>query len=273
MNRSSITKPVSDFRFIDQLTVAVDRGVPDPLARAPNASLENLGALIEAAVLCQTNSLLAPLVNRSKDRGLVKSLTAAQESPLEIAIGSLAAKSWGFMALCETTVQELRDRLYVFQLAARKAMCFRGQASKAKAKLCGAIGEMVDNIIDHSNAVSSGVVAFCGEEQRFEVSVGDAGIGVLASLRTNPKFSYLQDSGTAMSVAIQDGNSRYGPLQDRGYGFGTLFRALTTLDASIRFRSGDYALESSGRSPTERTAKASQKGTLNGFVISVRLDL
>lgn len=273
MDHRSPAKRVSDFRFLDQVTVAVDRGVADPLALAPNASLENLGALVEATILSAASPPLRGLLKRFKERGPVESLAAARRKPLETEVGTDASRSWGFVTLRETTVEELRDRLYVFQLAARKAMCFRRQASKAKAKLCGAICEMVDNIVDHSNAVTTGVVAFCGNDQRFEVSVGDAGIGVLASLRTNTKFSYLQDAGTAMSVAIHDGNSRYGPRQDRGYGFGTLFRALTTLDAAIRFRSGDYALESSGRGPTERTAKASQKGTLGGFVVSVRLDL
>jgi hypothetical protein len=164
-------------------------------------------------------------------------------------------------------------QLHSLLFAVQKSLNFSRKTSRARQQICGAVEEMVDNIYEHSEAPDTGVVAFYGSPEYVEVSVGDAGIGVLSSLRSNPKFSYLRDTGTAMAEALKDGNSRYGPGEDRGYGFGTLFRALNSLDAELRFRSGDYALEITGRSPSLRNPRILQKGELRGFVVTLQIAL
>ena len=241
------------------------------LSKVPDATLRSVGALVEAAILSRMNPACDALIRRFEKPAVVRALRAAERSPLELFVGKTQRGAFGFMSLKAVPTDDLKEPVYALQLAARKAMLFTRDAERAKARLSGAIGEMVDNVLDHSGEPGSGLIGFCGNEERFELAVGDTGMGVLASLRTNPKFSYLQDEGTAMSVAIQDGNSRHGPVQDRGYGFGTLFRALNTLDAAVRLRSGDYALQTSGRKPGERNTEASQKATLRGFVVSFTL--
>jgi len=265
--------PLSDLRFLDQVALAFERGMKTALASVPHARLKSIGALVEVAVMAQSNRDLTSLFRRFEKPGMVRALKAAQISPLEIFGGRTEQGTYGFMSLNESSADDLREPVYGLQLAARKAMHFQRDSTRTKAKLSGAIEEMIDNVLDHSGKPTSGLIAFFGTEKQFEAAIGDAGMGVLASLQTNPKFSYLQDAGTAMSVAIQDGNSRHGPVLDRGYGFGTLFRALNSIDAAVRLRSGDYALETSGRSPTERTANVSQKATLRGFVVSMTLHI
>lgn len=264
---------LSDFRFLDQAALALERGLKGVLDKVPDAKLQSVGALVEAAILSRTTRTCAPIVRRFENSAVVRALRAAEKSALHLFGGKSDGAAFGFMSLKALPADELREPVYALQLAARKAMVLKRDVDRTKARLSGAIGEMVDNVLDHSGDPSSALIGFYGDSERFEVAVGDAGVGVLASLRTNPKFSYLQDEGSAMSVAIQNGNSRYGPVQDRGYGFGTLFRALNTLDAGVRLRSGDYALETFGRKVGDRIPEASQKATLRGFVVSFTLQL
>lgn len=264
---------LSDLRFLDQAALALERGLKGALDKVPDAKLRSVGALVEAAILSRSNPACVALVRRFEKPAVVRALRAAERSPLELFVGKTQGAAFGFMSLKALPADELKEPVYALQLAARKAMLFKRDADRTKARLSGAIGEMVDNVLDHSGEPASGLIGFCGNEERFELAVGDRGMGVLASLRMNPKFSYIQDPGTAMSVAIQDGNSRHGPVQDRGYGFGTLFRALNTLDAGIRLRSGDYALQTSGHKVGERNPEASQKAALRGFVVSFMLKL
>jgi hypothetical protein len=260
-----------NYRLLDQVSLALERGNQVALSKGQNQSIVGLGALIETRILGCVRPLLNDLLPLFETHDVVEDLKRAETQPLRVIHGSNGTKQWGLLCLSDASVQELAEPLHLFQLETQKALRLQQKANKGKARICGAVGEMVDNIFEHSGALRTGVVAFLGSSETFEVSVGDAGKGILASLQTNPTFAYLRDAGTAMAVAIKDGNSRYGPGMDRGYGFGTLFRALNTLDAEIRFRSGDYALEISGRSPSLRNPYISQKSELHGFVVSVRL--
>ena len=47
-----------------------------------------------------------------------------------------------------TVPDVLREPLHGFELAARKAMQFRASANQAKANICGAFQEMVDNVLE-----------------------------------------------------------------------------------------------------------------------------
>ncbi len=94
-------------------------------------------------------------------------------------------------------------------------------------------------VVDHSELVGTGTIAYFGRKGRFEFVVHDAGIGVLASLRSNPEQSDLRDSGTALESALAEGVSRY-EENGHGYGFRPLFVGLVNLAQLIRFRSGDH---------------------------------
>lgn len=260
------------YKFIDRIALALERTpgiVLDDSAAIPDMPL---GALIEAAVLSQTSSAFESMLKRlTAQRDIIDALCSAKRAPMKPLYRQHDQETWGILALNDVQHGSLGPSLHGFYLKARQAMAFKGSAVKAKARLCGAVDEMVDNVIQHSNASHTGIVAFRATSERYEVVVADAGIVVLASLRSNPAFSFLSDAGLAMSLAMADGNSRFGPAEDRGYGFGTLFRALMTLDAELRFRSGDYAVEVSGRSPSLKDLHIVQKAQLRGFVVSVTL--
>jgi len=137
--------------------------------------------------------------------------------------------------------------------------------------LLGALVELQDNVYEHSGRPETGLIAYGVSHAAFEFVVADAGIGVLASLRQNPEFSGLTDSGAALRAAASDGASRLGRGSGHGYGIGQLFRALAHNEGELRFRSGDHALTLWGDSPSlTGQIEIAQKAWLPGLTISVR---
>jgi len=263
---------LTDYRSIDHFALALERGIRNAVDKIEHQSTIALGPIVEAVSLAWTSREIAPFILKFDCQKLIQTIRTARKQPLKARYGREGDRQWGFICFNESTAEVVREPLQGFQLATRKAMLLPTSANQAKARICGALQELVDNILDHSGAPRTGIAGFLVSAQHFELSVGDAGMGMLASLRSNPTFSYLTDAGSAMAVGLEEGNSRYG-LQDRGFGFGTLFRALNTLNAELRFRTGDYALEVAGRSPTLRNNRISQKAVLQGFVASVKLTL
>lgn len=154
---------------------------------------------------------------------------------------------------------------------AENAAVAAGLARALAAGLMGALGELLDNVFEHSGRPESGVVAYAASEGAFEFVVADAGRGVLASLRENPEFAGLTDSGTALRAAASDGASRHARSTGHGYGIGQLFRALAHEAAELRFRSGDHALRLWGDAPSLiGQVELAQKAWLDGLAVSVR---
>lgn len=138
------------------------------------------------------------------------------------------------------------------------------------AGLLGALIEIQDNVYEHSGAPETGVVAYASTASSFEFVVADRGIGVLSSLRQNPKYADVSDAGAALSLAITDGVSRFPSETGHGQGFNQLFRALVGQNAELRFRSGDHALTlRPGRDFTEGSSVLAQVAPLAGLSISV----
>lgn len=137
--------------------------------------------------------------------------------------------------------------------------------------LIGALGELQDNVYEHSEAFESGLAAYAVSAGVFEFVVADAGIGVLASLRRNPEFASMADSGDALKVAASDGASRFDRSTGHGFGIGTLFRALARDAGELRFRSGDHAMSICGNRPSlTGRVDVVQKAWLDGLIVSVR---
>lgn len=137
--------------------------------------------------------------------------------------------------------------------------------------LMGALGELQDNVYEHSGKPDSGLVAYAVSANAFEFIVADGGIGALASLRTNPAYVHLKTSAEALELAMSDRGSRFGSDTGRGYGIGTLFKALARDAGELRFRSGDYAISIEGDRPALIGRKrVVQKAWLDGFAVSVR---
>ena len=142
------------------------------------------------------------------------------------------------------------------------------------AGLMGALGELQDNVFEHSGRPESGLVAYGTKAGTFEFVVADAGRGVLASLCENPEFTHLADCGAALRLAASDGASRHISESGHGYGIGQLFRALAHHNAELRFRSGDHALRIWGDAPSlTGQVEILQKAWLDGLTVTVRCAL
>lgn len=137
------------------------------------------------------------------------------------------------------------------------------------ASLIGALGEMQDNVYEHSGADQTGLVAYAVTNRSFEFVVADRGIGVLETLRQNPEYAHLTDSGMALTQAIRPGVSRFPSASGRGQGFVQLCRSMVTNGVELRFRSGDHSLS---LSPTDDPLDGDQRlihtSTLAGMTIS-----
>lgn len=118
----------------------------------------------------------------------------------------------------------------------------KGVPAPLVASLIGAMGEMQDNVYEHSGAARTGMVAYAVTDRTFEFVVADRGMGVLETLHQNPDYAYLPDAGAALTQAIRPGVSRFPAASGRGQGFVQLCRSLVTHRVELRFRSGDHAL-------------------------------
>jgi anti-sigma regulatory factor (Ser/Thr protein kinase) len=152
------------------------------------------------------------------------------------------------------------------QRAARDVACPPGSVS---GQLAAAMEELENNIHEHSDAATTGLLAFRAAPGAFEFVVADRGIGILTSLRRCPLYTAVSDHGKALESALTDGISRFGSESGRGHGFRPIFLGLANLRGSLRFRSGDHALLIDGTSPSLMTARLAQKPLLDGFFASI----
>jgi anti-sigma regulatory factor (Ser/Thr protein kinase) len=139
-------------------------------------------------------------------------------------------------------------------------------------QMAAAIAELEGNIQEHSDAVTTGVLAYRAITNVFEFVVADHGIGILESLRSSPRFGELNDHGRALEQALTDGTSRHNDPR-RGHGFRPIFQGLTNLHGYLRFRTGDSAIVMDGTTPNLATAQLFQKPRLIGFFGSVRCEI
>ena len=150
------------------------------------------------------------------------------------------------------------------QDAAKKA----GLSLKFAQGLVATLDDMANNAADHSQNPTTAIVGYKWTNGSFEYVVADAGIGVLQSLHTCSEYSSVSDSGEALDIAIQSGESRYGKGSGHGLGFDHLVLNIANRNSRLRFRSGDYSLTLDGLSqPTEKIIRPCSD--LQGFLISV----
>jgi hypothetical protein len=147
-----------------------------------------------------------------------------------------------------------------------------GFGADIAAGLAGAIQEMADNIVRHSEAPNSGIAAFTKTGDRFEYVVGDCGIGMLASLRKAPEFQSLRDDIEALPLAVTPGVSRFGRGSGYGYGFRAVFLPLRAANGMVRLRSGHAVLEMAGAGVHANQGKCSQRPAHQGVVVSVAVE-
>jgi len=143
-----------------------------------------------------------------------------------------------------------------------------GIAGHVAAAIAGAILELADNVMQHSEAPTTGIAAFSRLNGHFEYVVADSGIGMLRSLRRAPEFESLRDDLEALPLAITSGVSRRGRGSGFGYGYRQIFAPLRAASGSIRLRSGRAVLHVSGFMATPDQAQCSQRPDHQGVVVA-----
>ncbi|MDA9436270.1 hypothetical protein [Bradyrhizobium sp. CCBAU 51627] len=251
------------FAALDGIAFAASRG---RLGDVPEYVADDLGPLIEMVQLARTGLLpppnSAPWLRLNGTEAVLRAAVSGTER-----WASPYGNGSGFLR-CDVLQTEPK-RWTAFLLETHKAALASGFPTQTVSRLMGAMGELADNVLEHSEAVPTGFVVYRSRPGSFEFAVADKGIGTLASLRSNPKYDYLVDDGDALQCALTDGESRFGKATQRGTGFSTLFRSLVNMNASLRFRSGDHALIMHGTSPTLVNAHVAKKARASGFMTSV----
>ena len=243
-----------------QLDASLVRGLYVPKTLSP--LLELFMLVKSGAIPCETEDLLH---ERNGATALFRALDNEQES-------------WvsrdGRHGILRTGPPQTVAGTEGFLLAAKSAATHISRVpGSAPAHLIAAMEEMRSNILDHSEAESTGVVAFRAAKGVFEFVAADLGIGVLRSLTKCSDYASLTNHGEALNLALHEGTSRHGASSNHGYGFRDLFRSVVYLQADLRFRSGDYALIMDGTNSDLATARLSQKPMYKGFFVGAQCRL
>lgn len=257
-----------DLAELDDHALAIDDGDRSSIAELAHVTFASVPVLLEALILRDAWRQMGNTVKYRTDYALAASLKVAlagKQTPVGLSKEADAA----FLPLRSLRADGLEPWQHAFGISAMHMMQSLQVPKKATQAVCGALGELIGNIFDHSDAAATGLVGAARREGAFEFCVADAGRGVLAGYKANPKFDGIADEGRALELAVCRHVSR---LDDagRGNGFRVLLQALSSLDADIRVRSGRAALLGAG-SAGNRGFTIAQKGELRGFVVSVSI--
>lgn len=225
---------------------------------------DRIGPLVELALASFSNPTGYPKINVRGNRN--RQLRAAVEN--HCLSGSELGSIFGVfpLALQQSSPGQWDSWCLRLQHAAERS----GFPKSFAQGIAAAVGELVDNVGEHSRRIESGIAAFAAGAKSIEFVVADAGIGVLDSLRQNPDFANLRDSGEALREAAKDGVSSISTASGRGYGIGQLFRALAGWDGEVRFRSGDHSLTIRGDSLSlSGGLEIAQRPVFDGLTISI----
>lgn len=269
MSQGAPVEVAASFEATDDLLWQAAAGRLPKLGRVALVRSGRIGPLVELA--------LASLARPEAYRAIAVQPPAFHQVVAALRIGAIsgagARDRAGVFPLSRFDPQAEDDRLVWDQWAthAENAAVAAGLAKGLVGGLMGALGELQDNVFEHSGRPDSGVIAYAASDGAFEFVVADGGRGVLASLRENSEFAAVEDSGAALRVSASDGASRHPRSTGHGYGIGQLFRALAHDAAELRFRSGDHALRLWGDAPSlTGQVELAQKAWLDGLTISVR---
>jgi hypothetical protein len=130
-----------------------------------------------------------------------------------------------------------------------------------------AMSAMTENALLHANSNLVVLVGYQLLDHAALFTVADLGRGVLASLRSSPKFEYLANSRDALRLALCDGVSRLG--QGNGYGFHQVFKALANQFGTLRFRTGNVCIVMDGTEFEADLGTESYPEPLPGFQVTV----
>lgn len=249
------------FDYLDDICLAVSNGGIS-LSDLPHTKAIELGPLLE---LSHTLTLNHGASENWLSNGIFDPLLKAHSSMNPFY--SEDSVQLGYVPIDD--LKRIETAETDFCIRANRAAVSVGFTKPDAAKLVAAIVELYTNAIEHSKSIEAAYVAFAAHQGNYEFVVADKGIGVLESLKTNPNYSELEDSGSAMELALTEGISRHDHAPDRGRGFRPVFIGLANISQSIRFRSNDHSHELVRLSDGSIPAFTKQKANLDGFFCSV----
>lgn len=254
--------PAFDYSHVDGLGRARQRNI-EPRLNGQVFRAGAVGPLLEFINLATSDGLAelrgARWFDEGAHRTLLDALTEMRHRWLQ---------TNGLCGMLKGKGLASEESLASFKIDAHKA-ALSANFGKAAPLLVAAMGELIGNVIDHSQADESGLAIFLARAGRFELVVADRGVGVLRSLRQCPDYRTLGDEGAALAAMVETGVSRHGPGQGHGNGFRPIFERLANMTGQLRFRSGDYALSLDGQFGDRIGREISQKPGLSGFFAAV----
>jgi anti-sigma regulatory factor (Ser/Thr protein kinase) len=187
----------------------------------------------------------------------------------------MTAEASGFFAADEAATilkgKAIADEVALqrFYLEAHKKGLACGYPSRLVAQFIAAVGELLGNVIEHSNAAQTGTAWIRCTPREFEFGISDHGVGPRASLLSGPAGLQPKSDTEALTMMLTDGVSRYGIDQGRGRGFRPIFVGLSNLAGYMRFRSGSGSLTVQGTISPDIAATPAQKPHVEGLLLSV----
>ena len=255
------------FETLDDLALAVGEGLMASDAALPRSLAGvRLGPLIELHLLKGTMSWPPGVLATIEDAAFGRLMNALRaERTMWI---SDTGRS-GFMLLGEAFGDDEETRWTGFGLKADQAMRAVGLPAGLAGQLVGATKELHSNGYEHSERSRTGIVAFASHQDMAEFIVADSGIGVLASLKSNPKHAGIEGDAEALRLALQPGGSRYAGVSTRGHGFDLMFTGLLNRDSKLRFRSGTAAITIDGLAAGSPVPLIRDRPAMQGFLIAI----
>ncbi len=258
-----------DSHIVDDLALAPTAALPVVLEAINGAGSFGVGAIVEYELYRRNNRQELPPLQEwliSPATQLVGNLLdGAAASPANISLQALAADA---MRIPNESGRNVAWTAFLKRAEATARDS--GFADLVSSGFAGAIGELADNVVQHSQEPNTGLVAFCGGRGVFEYVVADSGIGMLASLRAAPEFRSLRDDVEALPLAITSGVSRRGRGSGYGYGYRAVFLPLQAVSGAVRLRSGKAVLQIEGAGCQPDRGRCSQRPPHQGVVATVR---
>jgi hypothetical protein len=170
--------------------------------------------------------------------------------------------------LIDVTILHSRDAVHVMLRKTGEILQSLGFTPIGRGHVMEVLSELSSNVLDHAQSELGGVVSTQTYRSRktgtkyLVMSIGDAGIGVRASLSNNGNLvERLESDAQAIGVAVQMGASRFAS-GGRGGGLPRVLEIARRYDGRIAFRSGTGALAYRGEDDQKRFFNTvSQVGT------------
>jgi hypothetical protein len=226
---------------IGRLEDALDLGADDATAtRLAWAAMQSLAGGADVAVVACARGALGRMPRWASDLGVVTPVVSWVR-------GLRSTTEFGRVELVPSSPREHEPGrpFILFQDECVAQLAARGMRRSTAYQVIGAFAEMADNATEHSRSPVPPFSTFEVTKSWWEFSVTDFGVGIPESLRTNPRYSNLNDR-EAVQAALRDGVSR---LEDglRGTGYGSMMRALAEHECITRLRTGSVVARWSGR--------------------------